>query len=512
MPEDDIVYDEWLPRWEHHLKTGGPTDIDAFIREHCENATPEVVAVFRRKAGALRSLSPHLRPIDAATPGPGEGDTGRTAPDDLVTGNEPITGYRLERRLGRGGFGEVWRATGPDGAGVAIKFVLAGGGAERAEVRGLEHLIGIHHPHLITYQGAWENDRHLMIVMELADRTVAERLAQARSAGLDGIPREELMRYMVQAAAALDFLNAGGPYRAPSQHRDVKPQNLLLVGDTLKLGDFGLLRPMEHSVTQHTGNHTPAFAAPEFSAGRLTSQTDQYSLAVTYCQLRGGRLPFVGSNLQMMHAHSYSEPDLSMLPDEERPIVRRALAKTPRHRWSSCTAFVAALRDGADPASVRNELIADPDNVTLRRLYLAVRTPTQLRADQNTPIGRDPNLLLFLIARWVSLPLLVLATCFAKHEDLDVFRLGGFQLLWIFFPATLLILLVLEIRDRKKHRTRVRALTTALGPLPYFRFGFENGKASFSMNESALLTKHLGKDRDVSGVKPPAVPRSAPPP
>ena len=49
---------------------------------------------------------------------------------------------------------------------------------------------------------------------------------------------------MAQAADALDFLNAGGAGRQPAQHRDVKPSNLLLYGDTLKVGDFGLARPL----------------------------------------------------------------------------------------------------------------------------------------------------------------------------------------------------------------------------------------------------------------------------
>src|SRR5262249_10198787 len=102
-------------------------------------------------------------------------------------------------------------------------------------------------------------------------------------------------------------------------------------------------RLLERQVTSHTGAMTPAYAAPEFFKGQTTSQSDQYSLAVTYCQLRGGRLPFAGTLEEIMMGHAQKEPDLSMVPEAERPVVARALSKKPEERWPSCRAFVQAL-------------------------------------------------------------------------------------------------------------------------------------------------------------------------
>src|SRR5262249_3560431 len=79
----------------------------------------------------------------------------------------------------------------------------------------------------------------------------------------------------------------------------------------------------------------------------------QYSLAVTYCLLRGGRLPFTGGPAALVAGHLHRPPDLSMLPQRERPVVARALAKEPSKRWPNCRAFVAALRaELGEPATI----------------------------------------------------------------------------------------------------------------------------------------------------------------
>src|SRR5262249_31841856 len=76
---------------------------------------------------------------------------------------------------------------------------------------------------------------------------------------------------------------------------------------------------------------------------RTTRWSDQYSLAVTYCHLRTGRLPFTGSAARLMAGHVSQPPDLDMLPEPERVVVERALAKEPTRRWPSCRAFAEAL-------------------------------------------------------------------------------------------------------------------------------------------------------------------------
>src|SRR5262249_42948974 len=96
------------------------------------------------------------------------------------------------------------------------------------------------------------------------------------------------------------------------------------------------------TVTSNSGAMTVAYAAPEFFNGQTSDRSDQYSLAVTYCQLRGGRLPFEGTQQQVMIGHIMQPPDLAMLPEAERPAVARALAKKPAERGPPCRASAEA--------------------------------------------------------------------------------------------------------------------------------------------------------------------------
>jgi formylglycine-generating enzyme required for sulfatase activity len=288
-----------------------------------------------------------------ATPAPGA----ESSAIILAPGGRLLPEYELVRLLGRGGFGEVWQAKGPGGFDVALKFIRMGERAGQVELRALELMKGIRHAHLLPMFGAWERAGLLIVAMELADRTLADRLSDVQAQGAAGIPMPEMLEYLREASKGLDYLNehhhpSGTGEMVGIQHKDVKPQNLLLVGGTVKVADFGLARLLEHTVITASGCLTPAYAPPEFFRGQATRWSDQYSLAVTYCQLRGGRLPFDGDMAQMMAGHLMDAPDLGMLPVAERPAVARALAKKPEDRWPSCRAFAEALPGGTAPAEI----------------------------------------------------------------------------------------------------------------------------------------------------------------
>jgi serine/threonine protein kinase len=76
----------------------------------------------------------------------------------LGAGQRPLPGYELVRLLGSGGFGEVWRARGPGGFDMALKFVRLQEQAGAAELRALELMKGIRHAHLLPMFGAWERE------------------------------------------------------------------------------------------------------------------------------------------------------------------------------------------------------------------------------------------------------------------------------------------------------------------------------------------------------------------
>ena len=266
---------------------------------------------------------------------------------NVAAGQEPVPGFRLEKLLGRGGFGEVWKAASPGGMTVAMKFLPLGAEASRIELRALQLVKDVRHAHLLALFGVWQVQHYLIIAMELADTSLYDLHKQTTAKNGPGLEPAQLLDFMEEAAKGIDYLNS-----LKIQHRDIKPHNLLLVGGSVKVGDFGLAKVLEHSMASQSGKMTVAYAAPEFFHRKTYPASDQYSLAVSYCQLRGNLLPFRGSFAEMLMGHLHQEPDLSMLPESERNVVARALAKEAKDRWPSCRDFVQALRQQEAGGSV----------------------------------------------------------------------------------------------------------------------------------------------------------------
>lgn len=278
----------------------------------------------------------------------------------LETNAEPIPGYRLLERLGNGGFGEVWKVQAPGGLNKAIKFVFGkmptvrGGEESKAEreLKGLSRMREIRHPFILSMDRFEIIDDRLMIVMELADRDLADRLHECRQQGLPGIPREELLKYLCEAAEALDMMN----FEFDVQHLDIKPQNLFLVQHHIKIADFGLAKDLEGLSANVTSGMTPMYAAPEIFNGKISRHTDQYSLAIVYQELLTGRLPFSGpSPVQFMTQHLTKEPDLRSLPAHDQPIIRHALEKDSSNRFPSCMEFMNQLKRAEERHSSAGE-------------------------------------------------------------------------------------------------------------------------------------------------------------
>ncbi len=265
---------------------------------------------------------------------------------------EPIPGYRLVKRLGGGGFAEVWQCEAPGGLVKALKFVHGNlnaigteGSLAEQELRAMHRVKAIRHPFILSMERVEIIGGELVIVMELADKNLENRLIECQAIGLAGIPREELLAYMRDAAEALDLMN----FQHDLQHLDVKPRNLFLVGNRLKVADFGLVQCLEGLAATNPnsglrGEFTPHYAAPEVFEGVISRHSDQYSLAVTYQELLTGTRPFNGNNpRQLALQHLNEQPNLEAVPATDRSMLAKALAKDPQQRHLSCLAFVRAL-------------------------------------------------------------------------------------------------------------------------------------------------------------------------
>jgi eukaryotic-like serine/threonine-protein kinase len=301
--------------------------------------------------------------------------TQRPETTEKQPGAEPLPGYRLLAPLGRGGFGEVWKCEAPGGLHKAIKFVAADGDRFRQELAAFEQIKSIRHPFILGLDRVELTGGELVMVMELADCQLHDRFRACQNDGLKGIPREELIGYLEEAAESLDMI--GTQYGL--QHLDVKPENLFLVAGHAKIGDYGLVRRTERVRAKDDDNRgfTPRYTAPEVLLGRVDTRSDQYSLALVYVELLTGSFPYAGrSAQQLMLQHINAAPDLSGLPDEDRQVVGRALSKEPTERFPSCSSFVKALA------------LTTRDNRSKQTAALEVQTL------QDTPRSRDDQTLL----------------------------------------------------------------------------------------------------------------------
>ena len=260
----------------------------------------------------------------------------------IQAGFEPIPGYVLRDKLGVGGYGEVWLADAPGGLKKAIKFVHGAIEGDRAagELKSLQRIRQVNHPFILSLERIEVIEGQLIIVTELAQGSLHDRFLEYREKGFVGIAKEKLIGYLKDSADGLDFLCQ----QHDLQHLDVKPANLLLVADRVKVADFGLIKDIQSNSLSVMGGLTPTYAAPEMFDGRPGRFSDQYSLAIVYQELLSGTLPFRGrTTAQLANEHLHKAPNLEAIPLLERPILSKALSKKPQMRFSDCREFIDAI-------------------------------------------------------------------------------------------------------------------------------------------------------------------------
>lgn len=302
-------------------------------------------------------------------------------------------GWKLNEELGRGGFAIVYREE-VDGIPRAVKISLDSlqddNPSVQRQLEALKLLLSVgNHPQLLTLIRYELVLGHLVTVWELADQgTLSDLLQVYLQMDQPGLPVDELLSYMEQAAEGIDFLNSRGIY-----HRDIKPQNLFLVGGQVKVGDLGLLKLAGLSAASHTGAGTQGYLPPEAygaegQPGRLHHTIDVYGLAATYVHLRTGKAPFGTNPAEIYERQIRGNPITDGMSSQEAQWVCRALSSIPEQRPSSATEFVHGLTRRlaqATPIMVGAEL---PDLPRLDQVRLPQVDRRYVPAEDIPPLPR----------------------------------------------------------------------------------------------------------------------------
>jgi ABC-type branched-subunit amino acid transport system substrate-binding protein len=272
-----------------------------------------------------------------------------------LTPGTDFAGLRIERLIGAGGMGEVYLAHDETlDRLVAVKVVApALARDERYRERFLREArlaASLEHPAIVPVYGAGEAGGQLYLAMRFLDGgSLADRIAERGR-----IHPAEAVRLLAPVANALDVAHAAGLI-----HRDIKPGNVLLQGESAFLADFGLARSAKgaRDLTRDDGvgvSGTVGYVAPEQLEGdTVSAATDQYALACVLFECVTGRRPYERENdLAVVYAHLSEPPPraTAIVPDLPRgldAVLARAMAKDPADRYGSCGQLVTAFAEAS---------------------------------------------------------------------------------------------------------------------------------------------------------------------
>src|SRR6476660_2097701 len=252
--------------------------------------------------------------------------------------------YRLERELGRGGMATVYLAHDlKHKREVALKVLDAEVGTTVRFARfqrEIDLVAGLVHPHIVPVFDSGDAVGRLWYVMPY----VRGESLRARLEREGPLPVPDALRIAREVAEALDYAHRQGVV-----HRDVKPENILLVEGQALLADFGIARATAGAVTDHTRTATglilgtPAYMSPEQADAQveIDGRSDVYSLGCGLYEMLAGSRPFAGRTPFAVIASRLRGPPPPLdqlrpgLPPQVGQVLARALALDPAQRFDT---------------------------------------------------------------------------------------------------------------------------------------------------------------------------------
>jgi serine/threonine protein kinase/Tfp pilus assembly protein PilF len=263
--------------------------------------------------------------------------------------------YLVRRELGRGGAATVFLADdAKHGRQVALKVLDPAVTGEMGHDRFLREIriaARLTHPHILPVLDSGVAGGLPFYVMPFVEgetlRTLLDRGGR--------LSLETAIRLTREVADALDYAHAAGIV-----HRDVKPENILLLEQHAVLADFGIARGMralddENTTMMGLTIGTPAYMSPEQAVGdsMVDGRSDEFSLAAVVYEMIAGAGPYAGLSSMAMIAQRFAGPPARIrtrrpeVPIEIDAALARALSLEPEQRFPSAGAFAGALSSGA---------------------------------------------------------------------------------------------------------------------------------------------------------------------
>ena len=268
--------------------------------------------------------------------------------------DQQIGVYILLKRIGRGGFGEVWLAE-RRGRFATTQVALKLPFDEQVDPAAIEQEAQLWvqasgHPNVLPLIEANDYDGQIVIVSEYAPDGSLQELLKKNGP----LPIEEAVNLAIGILNGLEFLHSQGII-----HRDLKPANILLQGRVPRLADFGISRAMSQtSATQNIAG-TPQYMAPEALDGKRNVKTDIWSAGVVLYQMLSGSLPFPQNTFgELCNAVFNREPQPlpSSIPLKLQEVIGKALSKdvaaryqTAREMREDLNACLWSLRNSEQP-------------------------------------------------------------------------------------------------------------------------------------------------------------------
>src|SRR5438067_1911380 len=346
-----------------------PDQIGAFLDRACEGDEPlrckvEALLASRQRAGSF---------IETSAVGLATRIIQNGQPDLLV--GRTIGHYKLSKRIGTGGMGEVYLATDMTaGRKAALKLLPERftGDAERLKrfQQEAHAVVGLNHPNILTVYEIGEDHSTHYIASELIEgETLRQRLMRWR------MELSEAVDAAIQVASALAAAHETGIV-----HRDIKPENIMLRPDGyVKVLDFGIAKLAESAFAEATADGTGSMALAETNLGSILGTvrymspeqacgaqvdkgTDIWSLGAVLYEMITGHAPFTGETpTETMTSILEMEPPpltnyVAHAPGELQQIISKTLRKDRGQRYHSAHELLQALKGFRHKLEVEAEL------------------------------------------------------------------------------------------------------------------------------------------------------------